>query len=279
MTAGPGLPLFACDLDRTLIYSLEAAGLGTGGGLVDPSTLHCVELLDDEPLSYVMPEVPALLRRLSDICRFLPVTTRTIRQYRRIDLFAGELAPEWAVCANGGHLLWWGRPDDGWHRSMGRILADTGVEPDDVAHRMAALGDWVARARVADELFVYAVVDLERADSAAIDHLGEWLDGQGWQLSRQGRKIYAAPVGVEKWAAVDEVRDRTGATRVGAAGDSILDRVMLDRANFSVRPPHGELEVVGHRADLVLPVAGVEAGAAVLAAAIAWAGRTETDGA
>lgn len=271
MRAGGQASLFACDLDRTLIFSLEAAALGAGPGPVDPASLHCVELLDDEPLSYVTPEVPVLLRRLSELCTFVPVTTRSIRQYRRVDLFTGDRTPEWAVCANGGHLLWRGRPDVAWHRSMGRILAATGVDPRDVAGRLAALGDWCTRPRLADDLFVYAVVERERADGTRIAELGDWLGERGWLLSCQGRKLYATPVGLEKWTAVKEVGDRTGATRIGAAGDSLLDLRMLDGADYSVRPPHGELEVVGHTVDLVLPVTGVGAGAAVLAAGIAWA--------
>ncbi len=265
--------LFACDLDRTLIYSLAAAVLGGGYDPADPDALLCVELLDGRPISYVTPDVPSLLRVLSALCVFVPVTTRTVLQYRRIRLFADDCTPEWAICANGGHILHRGRPDASWHRSIVGIVADTGIDPQLVVRRMVALGDWVLNAKVADEVFGYAVVDLSRADAPAIAELGHWLGAHGWVLSRQGRKIYAAPAGVEKWAAVQEVRDRSGTLRVGAAGDSLLDRKLLERADFSVRPPHGELEVVGCPVDVLIADAGVKAGAGVLAAGIAWAGR------
>jgi hypothetical protein len=232
-----------------------------------------VELLDGRPISYVTPEVPSLLRDLAALSVFVPVTTRTVLQYRRIQLFAGDRTPEWAICANGGHILRRGRPDAAWHRSMVGTVVGTGIDPGEVVRRMVALGDWVLSAKVADEVFVYAVLDLSRAHVPAIAELGDWLGAGGWVLSEQGRKIYAAPAGVEKWTAVQEVRERTGSARVGAAGDSLLDRRMLEGADFAIRPPHGELEVVGCPVDVLVSDTGVAAGAGVLAAAIAWAAR------
>jgi hypothetical protein len=48
---------------------------------------------------------------------------------------------------------------------------------------------------------------------------------------------------------------------------------MLEGADFAIRPPHGELEVVGCPVDVLVSDTGVAAGAGVLAAAIAWAAR------
>lgn len=268
-------PLFACDLDRTLIYTVRSAALGSANDEADQSAmgLRCVERVHDEPLSYVTEDVPGLLRRLRELCVFVPVTTRSRGQYRRVDLFTGPNEPEWAVCANGGHLLHRGRPDVDWHRRMADRLDATSADPGEVARRIAALGDWVTRSRVADGLFAYALVDVSAAQDEPIADLAAWLDERGWVLSRQGRKIYAAPAGVDKWEAVEEVLRRTGASQVGAAGDSILDRALLDRADFSVRPPHGELDIIGHPTDIVVAAPGAAAGAAILRAAIDWAGE------
>ncbi|MGH9226130.1 MAG: HAD family hydrolase [Acidimicrobiales bacterium] len=262
--------LFACDLDRTLIYTVRSAALGSGRDTAETNGLRCVEWVHGEPLSYVTADVPGLLRQLSDVCRFVPVTTRSRGQYRRVELFTGRHQPEWAVCANGGHLLHRGRPDTDWHRMMSERLAATSADPGEVARRLAGLGDWVTRSRVADGLFSYALVDVAASEDEPVAELAHWLQERGWVLSRQGRKIYAAPAGVDKWAAVAEVCRRTGATRVAAAGDSILDQVLLDRADFSIRPPHGELAATRHPVDLVVVPSGVAAGAAILRAALAW---------
>ena len=272
--------LFACDLDRTLIYTVRSAALGSGReesdatGLRGPNAmdgLRCVERALGEPLSYVTADVPALIRRLAELCVFVPVTTRSRGQYRRVDLFTGATQPEWAICANGGHILYRGRPDTGWYRRMSERLAATGIDAGEVARRLAGLGDWVTKARVAEGLFAYAIVEVAAAEAEPVAELATWLHDGGWVLSWQGRKMYAAPAGVDKWEAVEEVARRTGATRIGAAGDSVLDQILLDRADFSIRPPHGELETAGHPVDLVVPVPGVAAGAAILGAAIEWA--------
>ncbi len=64
----------------------------------------------------------------------------------------------------------------------------------------------------------------------------------------QGRKIYALPRGLTKEAALGEVRRRTGATRLLAAGDGALDAGFLTMADAAIRPPHGELADTGWRA-------------------------------
>ena len=280
--------LFACDLDRTLIYTARSVALRRKGDVAEPAppaldALVCVERVHGEPLSFATAAVPGLLQQLGRHCRVVPVTTRSRGQYRRVELFTGANQPEWAVCANGGHLLHWGKPDQAWYRAMVDCLDASSAGPGEVARRLIALGDWVTGSRVADGLFAYALVDRAVAGAGAgaaagaeaiadaIDSLVEWLDERGWVLSLQGRKIYAAPVGLDKWTAVQEVARRTGATHIAAAGDSILDRALLDGADFSVRPPHGELEAIGYPADVIVPVAGVVAGTDVLLAAIAWA--------
>ena len=271
--------LFACDLDRTLIYTVRSVALGGEREAGDGAGLQCIERSHGEPISYVTVDVPGLLRRLQRLCAFVPVTTRSRGQYRRVELFTGrDRQPEWAVCANGGHILHNGKPDHAWHRAMADRLEATSAEPGEVARRIAALGDWVTNSRVADSLFAYALLDLSRAEDEPIADLGGWLHERGWVMSRQGRKLYAAPAGVDKWEAVTEVRRRAGATRLGAAGDSILDRILLDRADFSVRPPHGELDLAGYEAAVVVAVAGVRAGAAILRAAIGWVGDYRRDG-
>jgi hydroxymethylpyrimidine pyrophosphatase-like HAD family hydrolase len=53
------------------------------------------------------------------------------------------------------------------------------------------------------------------------------------------------PAALTKQAALAEVVQRTGATSVAAAGDSLLDAGMLEAADAAVRPAHGELHDAG----------------------------------
>ncbi|MDN5861397.1 MAG: HAD family hydrolase, partial [Pseudonocardia sp.] len=75
--------------------------------------------------------------------------------------------------------------------------------------------------------------------------LAAWCAPRGWQVSLQGRKVYAVPVPLTKSAAAREVLRRTGGATLLAAGDSLLDADLLDAADAAVRPAHGELADTG----------------------------------
>jgi phosphoserine phosphatase len=95
-----------------------------------------------------------------------------------------------------------------------------------------------------DGFFVYLVA----TDRAAIPDLTELeaeLADAGWGLSVQGRKVYLVPNALTKEAALAEVMRRTGAERLVAAGDSLLDLGMLSLADVAIRPAHGELHEQG----------------------------------
>jgi hypothetical protein len=257
---GPGgLVLFACDLDHTLLYSWAAAR-----GRPDAGPLHVVEYLERRPLSFMTPRAVRLLARARRRCLMVPATTRTLAQYRRVELFAGERTPRYAVTSNGGHLLERGRPDMDWYRAARRPL-DGGPAAAEVAEWLAQAGaGWAVRARAADGLFAYALVERSRLPPAALVELGARLGEWHWQLSLQGRKLYALPDALDKWPAVAEVAQRSGARRVLAAGDSPLDRRLLDEADVAFQPAHGDLAAAGYRRAVTTRATGARAGEELL---------------
>lgn len=254
--------LFATDLDRTLIYSAAAIG-GPGA----PPALRVVEHLDGEPLSYMTEVAVRLLSELWKRVLVVPVTTRTLAQYRRITLFESELVPEYAVAANGGHLINRGIPDSRWSDRLRGDLAGRGAPGGEVAEELRRAGKlWTIRVVNADGFFVYAIVDRQAIGQGQFEDLSERLKGWGWTLSLQGRKLYATPAGLCKWAAIEEIGRRTGETVVAAAGDSLLDRVMLERADHGLRPAHGELAAIGHQTSVVTTASGIMAAEELLRA-------------
>jgi hypothetical protein len=258
--------LVASDLDRTLIYSaaaLQLPGPDAPAGEAPPAPrLLCVELYEGKPLSYLTETAARLLRELAGTAVFVPTTTRTRAQYRRI-LLPGP-APRYAVCANGGHLLVDGESDPGWHRQVRELLAARCAPLAEVReHLLRTAGpEWVRAHRVAEDLFVYLVVDRERVPETWVKDLGVWAEERGWTVSLQGRKVYAVPQPLTKSAAVREVARRTGAGPVLGAGDSLLDADLLLAADRAWRPGHGELAGTGWTAPGVtaLPERGVLAG-------------------
>src|SRR6202008_5033523 len=120
--------LVASDLDRTLIYSAGGPGLTTPGARAP--RLLCVEVHESRPLSYLTETSAQLLTELGDAAVFVPTTTRTRKQYERINL-PGP-APRYAICANGGHLLVDGVSDGDWHGQVLARLADECAPLDEV---------------------------------------------------------------------------------------------------------------------------------------------------
>lgn len=246
----------AFDLDRTLIYSAASAG--------DPAVLpplRVVELYQGAPLCSMTVGAWRLLAELMEHAEVVPVTTRTQAQYERVVLPA---TPRYALCANGGGLLVDGVRDpewDGWTRgtaARSAPLAEVLALLEQVADQ-----PWVTKVRCAEDLFCYLVLTRQQdVPSAWLDGFTTTVTALGWSVSLQGRKLYAVPAGVSKASGLARLRDRvaadlaggggTGAVRLLATGDSLLDAPMLEVADAAVRPAHGELHEQGWTA------AGVE---------------------
>lgn len=273
--------LVASDLDRTLIYSAPALGLTMPDA--EAPRLLCVETYQQKPLSYLTETAAGLLAELAGATTFVPATTRTREQYGRIHLPGPP--PEFAVCANGGHLLVNGVSDPDWQRTVAARLNAHCAPLDEVRAHLLRTADpaWLLKERVAEDLFAYLVVERPKLPATWVQDLADWAEGRGWTVSLQGRKIYAVPRPLTKSAAVAEAARRAGADRVLAAGDSLLDADLLLAADRGWRPGHGELADTGWQAPHVtaLRERGVAAGEEILRAFLAGAlasedGRTAT---
>ncbi|MFC0848543.1 HAD family hydrolase [Streptomyces noboritoensis] len=254
--------LIASDLDRTLIYSAAALDLT----MPDPRAprLLCVEIHEHKPLSYMTENAATLLAALKadPDTVFVPTTTRTRKQYQRIQL--PGLPAKFAICANGGQLLVDGVADRDWRRLVDARIAAECAPLDEVRAHIAAAADpaWLRKERVAEDLFAYLVVERALLPGDWVKELTAWAEERGWTVSLQGRKIYAVPKPLTKSAAVHEVARRTGAELTLAAGDSLLDADLLLAADEGWRPGHGELAESGWTAPHVdvLDERGVLAG-------------------
>lgn len=275
MSEPPRLPspaIVACDLDRTLIYSANALSLdGPDHGA---PRLSVCEVYEGRPLSYMTREAEDLLCELAARACFVPVTTRTQAQFRRVCL----PATRYAITTNGGVLLVDGKADGEWAaRVRGAVVRGSAPISEVLARVGESPAPGVQRIRTAEETFIYAIV--ERADLPAgyVEELTEWCAERGWVVSLQGRKLYCVPAAVTKETAVAEVMRRAGAGTLVAAGDSLLDRGLLEMADIPLRPRHGELEDSGYEWPglRVTGRPGVRAGEEILRTALALTGNVE----
>ncbi|MEU4316326.1 HAD family hydrolase [Nocardia sp. NPDC024068] len=256
----------ATDLDRTMIYSRNAFGPG------EPETV-CVEHFEGAPLSYMTAAAVVRLKELAAAAAVLPTTTRTIEQFRRIEL-PGAPWP-YAVTSNGGNILVDGAPDPSWRAAIDAAVRAGGASLAEVGAALRSRVDdsWVLKYREADGLFCYLVVDPAGVPDDFLAEWDQWCRERGWSASRQGRKIYTMPQAVCKSRAVAEVRTRLRAAGdlepdapTLAAGDGALDAEMLAAADHAIRPRHGELEELGwdHPGLTVTTATGIRAGLEIL---------------
>lgn len=230
------------DLDRTLIYSASAVGMQVPDAAAP--RLLCVEVYNGLPLSFVTERAAALLTGVMATGRLVPVTTRTVAQFRRVHL--PGVPPRYAICTNGGHLLVEGAEDPDFTRAVEDRLSAAGAPHpevlEEVRRRAGAAGTHVVhRVHDAAGLFCYAVVDRASLPAAWLESLAAYAEERAWTVSVQGRKIYVVPAALTKAAAARELADRLGSTRMIAAGDSLLDADLLMAADEAIRPAHGEL--------------------------------------
>jgi hypothetical protein len=252
--------VFACDLDRTLIYSRRARHLGP-----DNVPTTCVEIHDGKQASFMTSAAARALAELAATGLFVPVTTRTTEQYRRV-LLPGR-TPRFAVTTNGGVLLVDGRPDPTWTQQVTRVLSETVPVREIWEHAgFVCRPEFTDKLRNASGMFCYAVVHPSRLPSGFLADVSGWAAERGWRTSLQGRKLYWVPECLTKAAAVAEVAARGDCDRVLAAGDSLLDVDLLLGADLGVHPRHGELYEQGWCAPRVTVTAasGIVAGEQIM---------------
>lgn len=256
---------FFSDLDQTLIYSTRSAKL-------DPITpnfngLVVVETNAGIPSSFMTLEAVTDLAKISKIGHFIPMTTRTVSQYQRIGFPNSDV--EYASTSNGAVILRNGTEDIEWRKSIKSQLDNT-IEPIEAVYNFWTTKvqnyTWVQEVRKADNLFIYFKVDRTIMPDSFIDEIQEKAQEWNYEVSVQGKKIYFIPIFFTKALAVKEISERLGVETIICAGDSNLDKGMLQIAKYAIRPAHGSLhEENFHSHNLeVTKHCGVKAGAEII---------------
>lgn len=230
--------IYASDLDQTLIYSRRSMGVSE-----ETPGLVPAEWIKGELSAYMSEVALRQLQSLAEEVTFVPVTTRTVEQYKRIAIFQQDLLPSFAITSNGGNILVDGLVDQTWHKRVRARLMEESAAPEEARRLIEPIlsTDWVAGERLCDGLFYAYVIHRDRMPLEAVMEKIEQLGRLGWEASIQGRKLYLVPSAVNKWDAVAYVREQVGGGLVLASGDSLLDRCLLDAADYAIAPRHGEL--------------------------------------
>jgi hypothetical protein len=233
----------------------------------------CVEHLEGAPLSFMTTAAALRMQTLTEPAAVIPTTTRTIKQFNRIQLPGAPW--RYAITSNGGNILVDGVPDLRWRIDIDDKVRANGATLSEVVTELRARMDdsWVTKFRVADDLFCYLVVKPKAVPDGFLAEWDDWCRARGWSASQQGRKIYAMPTAVCKSIAVREVRRRlmnsgelSHESKTLAAGDGALDADMLRAADSAIRPRHGELETLNwtHPNLTITNASGIMAGEEII---------------
>ena len=200
--------LFACDLDNTLIHSYKHRR---------PDDI-CVELYDGRAQSFISPRALELLKEIAARIFFVPVTTRSIAQYRRI-FWAEDFQPQCAVVANGAFFLDGARQEN----FLREVVAPY---EEELKLQLAAADEKIfSIARIVDESFLFL--------KCREDFDAEIFFDTSLTVQRTGKKIYLFPPRLNKGEALKLLTKKFSPEKIFAAGDSEIDLPMLELADVA----------------------------------------------
>lgn len=230
--------IFASDLDRTLIYSKKFINSYKNLTGIDPLLL---ETKDDIEISYISKEASLLLKKISSKVTFIPITTRSIEQYKRINFYDIGIEPKIAITSNGGTILLDNKIDLEWNKIITNQFSST-LTPEEMVKELDSFlnGPLISRHYICDNFFIYCILNNETSlNEDTILELQNICSINKYILSIQERKIYFIPEFINKSNALLYLQDKLNTSVILSAGDSNLDIPLLKISNLGFIPKHG----------------------------------------
>lgn len=212
--------LFACDIDNTIIHSYRHLTKGD----------VCVEHLNNQKQGYMYKNT---YENLSDALKgivFLPITTRTIEQYRRI-IWPTNCRPDYAIVSNGANLIYKNIPNKEWKTESELTVKQ--YDEDYKAISEILLKEDIRSSDMADNMFlrIYCHSHLDAK------HLFEIINPKTeLELMVDGRKLYCFCPKINKGTALVKAKLLFNQTITVCAGDSINDLQMLNCSDIAIIP-------------------------------------------
>ena len=214
--------VFNTDLDNTIIYSYKH---DIGNDKIN------VEVYEDRENSFITKKTERLLKEVNEKVLLVPTTTRTIEQYKRIDLGIG--VPKYALTCNGGVLLKDGVRDDKWYKESLELVKDCKSESVRAVDFLEKDENRTLDVRFIEELFVYTK---SNEPENTIGFLKSNLNTDLVDVFNNGVKVYVVPKTLSKGMAIKRFKKLFDDALCIAAGDSEFDISMLNEADMAIAP-------------------------------------------
>ncbi len=212
--------VFASDLDNTLIFSYKKKNQCQ-------QKVICVEKKEEKELSYMTQIAYNTLQKLCQKIVFVPVTTRSIEQYQRIQFFDKI---EYALTTNGGILLRNGHVDKIWLEETKKWIASSEKELQKAIYLLRKDNNICFEIRIVDDIFVYTK-SLQPQKTA--NDIMQKLDLNQVFVDTNGEKIYIFPKILNKGFALKRLQNLLHCKKIFSAGDSHFDISMLQQSDVA----------------------------------------------
>lgn len=219
------------DLDGTLIRSAKNRA----------ETDIVVEWKNGEEITCVSGKSAKLFSVLKNT---IPVTTRSIEQYKRIAI--ANFAPEFAICGNGGNLLINGEICAEWRKFSDNEFEKCSDEMEKCRAIFERDENRSFEIRLVDGLFLFT-----KSDNVA-KTLERTSGFEKLSCFSVGAKVYAFPKALDKGLAAQRfLQSRNFRGKIICAGDSIPDIPLLNIADIAIFPE--DLQGVTAKTTLTAP--------------------------
>ena len=221
--------IFATDLDRTIIYSSKFVNKE----IIDKVTL--IEEVDGKPISYISNYALKELENINKYINVIPVTTRSINQFKRINTFK---YCKYAITTNGGTILYNGEILKEWDEYIKKILGKYKEKEAEIIELLKKHDFIIKEPNLIDDKFIFTKTNnVELCEKI----LEKKIDKDIWNFTIQSQKVYVIPKEITKSSAVEFLKNKLKEKIVIASGDGKLDKDMLEIAQIAILPKHGEL--------------------------------------
>lgn len=238
--------IYATDLDKTLIFSKRCFS-ETDKNL----KIEAVEVLDGKVISYMTSNAIHLLKELVNQVYFIPVTTRSLEHYNRIEILK-NLDLKYFITSNGGRIFVNGKLDEEWNEYVSKIKNSKKDQPSPLEDIQSLIGlDHIEKTRFYEDLFW--TITLKKDCNFNIEEIASIYSKLDWNISKVGRKIYIIPAGITKWDALQYVREKyLPLHKVIGTGDSSMDYDLVNNADIGLVPKHGEVANMQFSSDNIM---------------------------